>query len=604
MIALRNEHPVLGRGDLTMLQPRQPQGPRVRPDLGQDENVLVVANLSRHPQFVELDLAGHAGTTPVEIIGRSRFPTITERPYGLSLGPHMFLWFQLEAPTVERPSRPRLVCPDAWTRVTDDRRTLARALAAFASERRWFRSKARTRRHARIGDVVELPGTRSRSLLVTLDIEYTDGEPETYVVPLGFADGESASELEHRAPHTIVAELEVTGAEPHRGVLYDALATAEAAQSLLALARRGGTLDGEVGRIVATSAPELQAGAEPSARAIDLEQTNSTVPLGDRFIIKVFRQLEHGINAELEVGTYLTGFDRPVPVPPVLGSVSYLAEGDEPATVAVVHRQIPNHGTAWQLFAGQLDQMFEHALVTGGDAPALPGAHVFDLAGAEPPPSLVERAGHHLRHARVLGHRTGEVHAALAAGTTPAFAGEKFSVMYQQSLYQGARGQLARTFEALGRQQGRCPKPPPPRPGPRSPPTARSRTACARSRPARSTRSASATTATSTSARSSTPATTSSSSTSRASRPGRCASGATSGARCATSPACCARSATPPSRRCAPARPGRPTGTGSGPGARPGPPGSARPTWPATSRSPATSCPTIRRSAACSSTSS
>ena len=56
------------------------------------------------------------------------------------------------------------------------------------------------------------------------------------------------------------------------------------------------------------------------------------------------------------------------------------------------------------------------------------------------------------------------------------------------------------------------------------------------------------------------PATTSSSSTSRASRRGRCRSGASSAARCATSPACCARSTTRRSRRCAtgaPARRGR-----------------------------------------------
>jgi len=456
MIALRNDLPVLGHGDLAMLQPDNPKALAfVRTWEG--EHVLVIANLSRHPQFVELDLGAYAGRTPVEVIGRSRFPTITERPYGLSLGPHMFLWFQLEAPTAERPRRPRLSCPDAWTRVVDNRRTLAGALAAFAGERRWFRGKARTLRHARIGDVVELPGARSRALLVTLELEYTDGEPETYVIPLGFVSGEPAAELEHKAPHTIVADLEVTGAEPHTGVLYDALATAEAAQSLLALARRGGTLDGLVGRLVATSAPELQAGAEPSARAIELEQTNSTVPLGDRFIIKVFRQLERGINAELEVGTYLTDFERPVPVPPVLGSVSYLADGDE-AAVAVVHRLVPNQGTAWQLFTGQLDQMFEHALVAADEAPAPPDAHVFDLLASEPPPALVERAGHHLRHARLLGRRTGEVHAALAAGATPAFTTERFSIMYQQSLYQGARGALARTFEALGRQQGRLPE--------------------------------------------------------------------------------------------------------------------------------------------------
>jgi maltose alpha-D-glucosyltransferase/alpha-amylase len=34
--------------------------------------------------------------TPMEMFGDTAFPEITERPYQLSLGPYMFLWFRLE----------------------------------------------------------------------------------------------------------------------------------------------------------------------------------------------------------------------------------------------------------------------------------------------------------------------------------------------------------------------------------------------------------------------------------------------------------------------------------------------------------------------------
>ena len=33
---------------------------------------------------------------PVEVFGRAKFPTITENPYLLSLGPHAFYWFHLQ----------------------------------------------------------------------------------------------------------------------------------------------------------------------------------------------------------------------------------------------------------------------------------------------------------------------------------------------------------------------------------------------------------------------------------------------------------------------------------------------------------------------------
>ncbi|MDQ6906058.1 MAG: alpha-glucosidase C-terminal domain-containing protein [Chloroflexota bacterium] len=33
---------------------------------------------------------------PVELIGETHFPTITDRPYFFTLGPHAFYWFRLE----------------------------------------------------------------------------------------------------------------------------------------------------------------------------------------------------------------------------------------------------------------------------------------------------------------------------------------------------------------------------------------------------------------------------------------------------------------------------------------------------------------------------
>ena len=33
-----------------------------------------------------------------ELLGQTRFPVVTDRPYFLSLGPHGFYWFKLERP--------------------------------------------------------------------------------------------------------------------------------------------------------------------------------------------------------------------------------------------------------------------------------------------------------------------------------------------------------------------------------------------------------------------------------------------------------------------------------------------------------------------------
>ena len=95
LIQVRREHKVFSRGSLEFV----PGGNRrvvayVR--RLQNEIALVVNNLSRSPQAVELDLGAYRGMVPFEMFGKSPFPTIGDRPYVITLGPHGFYWLLLE----------------------------------------------------------------------------------------------------------------------------------------------------------------------------------------------------------------------------------------------------------------------------------------------------------------------------------------------------------------------------------------------------------------------------------------------------------------------------------------------------------------------------
>ncbi|MBX6340880.1 MAG: maltose alpha-D-glucosyltransferase, partial [Thermomicrobiaceae bacterium] len=100
LIALRKRYQAFGRGSLEFLQPENRKVLVFLRRYG-DEQILVVANLSRFAQAVELDLSAHRGMVPVEMFGQVEFPPIGELPYFLTLGPHSFYWFRLEQPRVE-----------------------------------------------------------------------------------------------------------------------------------------------------------------------------------------------------------------------------------------------------------------------------------------------------------------------------------------------------------------------------------------------------------------------------------------------------------------------------------------------------------------------
>src|SRR3990167_7019743 len=89
LIAMRRAHRAFGRGSLRFLRPGN------RKILAylrehEDETILCVANLSRAPQAVELDLSTFRQRVPVELMGRSRFPPIGDLPYLLTLSGHGF----------------------------------------------------------------------------------------------------------------------------------------------------------------------------------------------------------------------------------------------------------------------------------------------------------------------------------------------------------------------------------------------------------------------------------------------------------------------------------------------------------------------------------
>jgi maltose alpha-D-glucosyltransferase/alpha-amylase len=461
LIDLRKQHPAFGRGELEFLTPENARILAFVRDDG-EERLLVVANLSRFTQYTELDLGKFAGQTPTEVFGRSQFPVITERPYPISLGPHAFYWFALEkaSPDAQR-AVPRLTAATVWTDALKQRPALAQALAQYAAARRWFRGKARRRRAQRVVDVIQVASHTTTNHFIVLEIEYQDGDPEHYLLPVGFASGEPAANLEQGSPHAVIAHIDVGKGTTVRGVLHDSLATGEGALALMDGLRGDLDMRGERGRLECRSAHGLREAfgdVDLAPRVVRLEQSNSTVPFGDRLMLKVLRQLEPGVNAELEIGSFLGQHVPHGRVPRVLGAVTYVQPDTEPTTVAIAHAYVPNEGNAWDLFLNQVDDFFDQVLLDRVDAPEWPHEHLLERAAAEPPASFLERAAGPVRQARLLGQRTAEVHVLLASGADAAFQPEAFTPMYQQSLFQGARAMLARTCETLVRQRASLPE--------------------------------------------------------------------------------------------------------------------------------------------------
>jgi maltose alpha-D-glucosyltransferase/alpha-amylase len=478
LIALRKRFRAFGRGSLEFLYP---QNHRVLAFVRryQEERILVVANLSRFIQGVELDLTPFKGMRPVEMLGRTKFPPIGERPYFLTLGSYAFYWFTLEpqpvtaeSPPAEREQLPVLEVSDRWENVFlgPAREALNEMLPAYLQRCPWFRQRGRQTEAAMILETIPFSGDpRSQAKqpadaqIALIQVEYSEGDPATYLLPFAFATDKQAEQVQARLPHAAVARLRVrqpraSPDEAVAGLLYDPVGEKAFSEAVLESMVRRRRFKRAGGELVAWSRPilrQLRNPAEPlpEPALLNAAQTNTSVVNGDRFILKIFRHVEEGVNPELEIGRYLAERSSFTHMPPLAGALEYHRSWGEPMTLAVLHGFVPNQGDAWRLTSDSLGRYFERVLTGQMQAQELPVPHqpILDLVEGEFPPSAQELLGSYLEAARLLGQRTAELHVALASvSDDPAFAPEPFTGMSQRSLYQSVRAQARQAFELLG----------------------------------------------------------------------------------------------------------------------------------------------------------
>ena len=469
LIALRRQYRAFGRGTLRFLSP---ENPRVLAFVRQweEERILVVANLSRFAQAVELDLAEYEGMVPVEMFGRTRFPRIGSAPYFVTLGAHAFYWFLLPPETAASQAArtsgaaPALVFRGPWQDLVtgEGQERLEEVLPGYLRGARWFRGKARELSGVAVHQAIPVP-VRDREVLVTLlEARYLDGDAEIYVVPLAFAEGDRVRELAGAAPGSIILSL------AERGVLYDATVDEEFVNALADGMSRRRSWRAARSELVASRTRSFAAPqpAEPAgtlkATVLRGEQSNTSINLGDRFLLKLFRKAEPGINPDLEIGRYLTDHTEFRRMPLLAGGLELRTRGREPTTLGVLHQFVPSEGDAWNWTLNALSQFFERGVVT----PTQPTEADFgptslvERARLEPPALVQDMVGPYLAQVRLLGRRTAELHLALAAARdNPAFVPEAFTALYRRSLYQSLRSMVRTTYDLLRRRVATLPEP-------------------------------------------------------------------------------------------------------------------------------------------------
>ncbi len=317
LISTRERFQAFGRGSFELLHPENRKVLAfTRTYSGQ--HILVVANLSRFVQTVYVDLSAFKGMVPVEIFGRTKFPTIEESPYFFSLTPYSFYWFtlQLQQTYVETPrpfaKPPTLTVAGNWKNIfsqSESKDSLESILPNYLSCFSWFGGKNKIIQSKEIIEVISVNYKQKETVLVFLEFYYTEGANETYLIPLSYEEVGAGVESKI-SPDRVIAKLPIQNQEK-AGIIFDVLGDKDFLTMPLEAIQKNLKYQGNNGVVKPTSTNILTeiiptATGDINPHILSGKHNKNLISYWNKFMFKLFRKLETGINPDLEIGRFLT----------------------------------------------------------------------------------------------------------------------------------------------------------------------------------------------------------------------------------------------------------------------------------------------------------
>jgi maltose alpha-D-glucosyltransferase/alpha-amylase len=371
------------------------------------------------------------------MLGRTRFPPIGEVPYMITLGPYGFYWFQLTERNKSEPVTPRavpefetLVVPvnSTWVSLARERGVFEHeVLPGFLSRTRWYPEQ----------DPKQIKPT------LTSAVPFCDiGDNRPWIAIFETAQQDAT------ARYVLAMQIEWVRFDRER---FNPKALAAVRQG----AREGTLLDVATEQIfiglflrnlsqnLVVEENNLRLEFKATSRFADyiikeperiraIEQSNSTALVDNQYVAKIYRQLEGGINPEIEIGSYLTDVAHFANTPALLGSVE-LVEGDRSSAVGVLHAYVENQGDGWAVTTGYLDRYIDEQR----------------LAPMSEAPRETQEQAPYLHFMAQIGRRLAELHVALAAARPDDLAPEPIGPAQVERWASGLKARAERIFERL-----------------------------------------------------------------------------------------------------------------------------------------------------------
>ncbi|MEH6407564.1 MAG: maltose alpha-D-glucosyltransferase, partial [Leeuwenhoekiella sp.] len=455
IIGMRKKYKAFGRGDIKFLSPTNAKIIAFTRTF-EDEDILVLANLSRFSQAAELDLAAYADYIPVEVFSHNKFPRITEDSYLFTMAPHGYYWFSLEK---EKNHREKSGTPSikikSWAELLENKnrkKIETKILPAYLNSRSWFEGKNRVIQSIAIANQIPVSVKNLSVSLLIVEVVYNDGLPENYQLPVAFMPFDKEDQIKEIPKKGILANITVKEEE---GILFDAVFVESYRDVLFENIQKGKRLNSGRESIEFSKAEEkitIKA-ASIHSKILETEQSNTSMIFDNRYFLKLYRRLDSTINPDLEITKYLSETAKFSNAPKFVGAISYNTAAGNKVILGMMQDLVSNQGTGWEYTKDALHRYFDNVLTRSKEVKieSLTTDLTTPVLYKDIPEDMQTLMGSILpERISLLGQRSAEMHKAFAAHPeAPAFDHEEFSLHYQRSLFSSLQGLTRNSFENL-----------------------------------------------------------------------------------------------------------------------------------------------------------
>ena len=241
--------------------------------------------------------------------------------------------------------------------MTDALPTLESVLTRALPTQRWFPAKGREIARLTVEQSATVAADPVDVRLLVVRVEFADGGADLYQVPLALRRGELDEETQRVVDPGRYGEVDVDGP----ALAHDALVDPALTRLLLDGFVHGRAVEG----VTFTAREALE---ETDGRLLGGEQSNSSVVFGDRYILKLYRRLQPGVNPDLEVTRALTQVGSPH-IAPILGWIE--SAGDPTVTLGILQPFFRSGTDGWVSAVTSVRDLYAeadlHADEVGGD---------------------------------------------------------------------------------------------------------------------------------------------------------------------------------------------------------------------------------------------